>query len=648
MEREPEYQVQNALPFQSTSSNKIMRPPQMQYRPTGAKAQYDVILPEDGNTSVTGNNTGTGGTGKTPTTPKVENVQSVTSSAQYQQQRQQLMKNLQGGLPEAAKQTYTPISVGAGETMNAGGFQMGDVADVSAPGDLEAAQMESSRVQATEGAKAAEVTSAQIGGAAEAELQTTGQVSPATAAGYEAAKAQEAQATSVASGEVDRIVDAVEGKLSAGATPEAAIQELDKVDPKTLVKAKTDNVKNAPVVSQELNSLLEGLESGEVPTWAQPAVAQAEAMLASRGLSTSSVGKQALFNAIITSAMPIAQQNAQAKLAVFQQDLSNEQQATLANAQFFQTLTSQNLSNRQQTSLANAAKVAAMDMANADRQQQAQIENARNFLQMNIANMSNEQQAMLLDSQNRQQTLLSNQSAENASRQFNAASEQQASQFNKNLEAQMKQFNTQQTNAMSQFNVAQSNAIKIQQAQLEQEANITGAQLGTQVSMQTAQIDAQREQMNAQLQQQADIANVNSMNEMSKFNAQMRQAVEQFNAQQQFNREQFNVQNRTAIEQSNVQWRRQVNQLNTAGQNAVNQANAMNAFNLSNQALTFLWQEQRDSAKWAYESGENEEERKTRMAIAALGNESMADAQAADNIKALAAAASSLFDSWGD
>ena len=33
----------------------------------------------------------------------------------------------------------------------------------------------------------------------------------------------------------------------------------------------------------------------------------------------------------------------------------------------------------------------------------------------------------------------------------------------------------------------------------------------------------------------------------------------------------------------------------------LNQANAMNAFNLSNQGLSFLWQEMRDAAKWEYE-----------------------------------------------
>jgi hypothetical protein len=133
---------------------------------------------------------------------------------------------------------------------------------------------------------------------------------------------------------------------------------------------------------------------------------------------------------------------------------------------------------------------------------------------------------------------------------------------------------------------------------------------------------------------------------MGQFNAQQKNAMGQFNSQQSFARDQFNSKNAVAISQSNAQWRRQMNQMNTASENAVNQANAMNQFNLSNQALSFLWQEQRDGAKWANDNAQNEEERKTRMAIAALSNESMQDAQSLANIKALAGTAISLFDAW--
>jgi hypothetical protein len=120
--------------------------------------------------------------------------------------------------------------------------------------------------------------------------------------------------------------------------------------------------------------------------------------------------------------------------------------------------------------------------------------------------------------------------------------------------------------------------------------------------------------------------NQNNDAEAERLEATLTSDIEKYNAQLEFNRNQFNTQNSNLIEQSNVTWRRQLNQANTAGINAVNQANAMNSFNLSNQGLSFLWQEMRDAAKWEYDSANNEQDRKSQIAIAALGNESVSDA----------------------
>ena len=61
----------------------------------------------------------------------------------------------------------------------------------------------------------------------------------------------------------------------------------------------------------------------------------------------------------------------------------------------------------------------------------------------------------------------------------------------------------------------------------------------------------------------------------------------------------------------------------------------MNAFNLSNQGLSFLWQEMRDAAKWEYEAVQNSEDRASVLAQAALGNEAASDAVKANNLKTL-------------
>ena len=463
-------------------------------------------------------------------------------------------------LPGNTTQVYTPLSENANEFVD--------------PNSYNIKEQEKQTASTYEAAKVQMLTAEQ---AMNEELKATGAISPTTAATYNASKANFTQVQSVTKGHVSQLAT---GASASAAVAEAAYKDLDTVNPKTLAEALTHDVPNQATVKGQLDGLLEGLETGEVPQWAKPAVAQAEAALAAKGLSVSSVGKQAMFNSIIQAAMPIAQADAAAKLSVFQQDITNEQQAILANSQFFQTLTLKNLDNKQQAAIVNATNATNASIATAQNMTQASISNANAFLQMDITNLNNEQQSAVINAQIRQQTLLSNQSAENTAKQFNAANQQQADQFNTNLAASIAQFNSTQLTAANQFNANSENAMK------------------------------------------------------------------QFNSNINFQRDQFNVQNATAIEQSNVQWRRQMNQANTAGINAVNQANAMNQFNLSNQALAFLWQEQRDAASWANSNLQNEEERKTRLTIAALGNESMKDATTLNNIKELAGAAVSLLDNW--
>ena len=217
------------------------------------------------------------------------------------------------------------------------------------------------------------------------------------------------------------------------------------------------------------------------------------------------------------------------------------------------------------------------NLAEADFFQKTQIQNAQAFLQMDLTNLNNEQQANVLEAQQTQQRILSNQAAQNASRQFNAASENQTQQFMANLETQAEQFNISQINAMSQFNVSQTNAAEARRAARETDLN--------------------------------------------KFNAQLVTQIDQFNSQQDFARNQWNAQNASAVEASNVQWRRQANTVNTAAQNQINMQNAMNAFNISSQSLSFMWQELRDQADFDFRAAENEENRKAQIVSTAIANE---------------------------
>ena len=364
------------------------------------------------------------------------------------------------------------------------------------------------------------------------------------------------------------------------------------------------------LVSTQMNKLLEGIEEGEIPLWARPAVASVEQMLAQRGMSASTVGRDALLNAIIQSAMPIAQSNAQAIQSsvaqqrdieareaeantqrrqqtaltnaqnVFNMDMAQfnaDQQVALSNSRFLQTVGLTEASNEQQAAIQDALLMSQANLAEADFYQRTQIQNAQAFLSMDMANLNNDQQAKILKANQTQQRVLSNQAAQNAAAQFNATSENQTEQFMASLAANMNQYNASQMNAMEQFNATQANATEARRAGRE-----------------------------------ADV---------EKFNSQLLTQVDQFNSQQDFARNQWNAQNSAAVEASNVQWRRQANTATTAAQNQINMQNAMNAFGISSQAMSFLWQELRDQADYDFRKSEGAANREAQLYATAIANE---------------------------
>lgn len=306
-------------------------------------------------------------------------------------------------------------------------------------------------------------------------------------------------------------IDPIDTAL-AQASPDvkASTYSASLIDPNDLTKAVDEIAKLEPMkaasMAAELDSLLEGMEDGNIPLWAKPAVAAVEQQLAARGISASSIGRDSLFNAIIQSAMPIAQQDATFKQEAYKTEYNAKVQAVLSDV-----------------------------------------------------NM------------------------EFAAKQFNATSKNQAAQFSAQMRTQVALQNAARKDAMSQFNVSQTNAM---------------TQFETQISTQ---------------------------------------------------REQFNTQMAAQIEQSNVNWRRQVNQINTAGQNAVNQANVQNAFNLSNQALTFLWQEMRDQAQWDFQANQAELDRKAQIEASLLANETALGGEIGKTIEGIVNGSKFLgtfLDSW--
>ena len=388
----------------------------------------------------------------------------------------------------------------------------------------------------------------------------------------------------------------VQRELQAGEIIEPAANAAKASQFTEQIQAATATPSDRATVKGQLDTLMADFEGGDTPAWAAGALRNATAQMAARGLGASSMAGQALVQAAMESALPIASADAQTIAGFEMKNLSNrqeramlaaqqratfmgmefdqafqsrvanaakisdianmnftaEQQVALENSRAANTMNLSNLSNRQALTMAEASSLANLDMANLNNRQAAAVMNAQSFLASEMTNLSNEQQVEVFKAQTRTQSMFTDQAAVNAAKQFNATSENQSDQFFANLKTQTSQFNTTQANAMSQFNAGEENAIN------------------------------------------------------------------KFNTEIQNQRDQFNAQNALVIAQSNAVWRREIATAATAAVNRANEINAASVLDMSNQAYSNLWQEHADMMEWAWTSSDNERDRQNAVTLSHL------------------------------
>ena len=380
-------------------------------------------------------------------------------------------------------------------------------------------------------------------------------------------------------------------------------------------EAATAAVKPEMTVQGQLDKLLADFDSGNPPAWAASSMRNANAVMAARGLGASSLAGQAIIQATLEAAIPIAAQDAQTVTALELQNLSNRQQVAvlvaqqraaflgqefdqafqtrvvnaarvadianlnftaeqtiaIENARLAQTADLANLSNEQAVIMARAAQIANLESANLNNRQQAALQNAQAFLQLDLTNLNNQQQTALFNAEKVIQSIFTDTAAQNAARQFNAASEIQVQQFYDSLATQVSQFNVTQKNAMEQFNVSQENAL-------------------------------------------------------SQFNAQQSNAMQQFNAQ-----------NRLIVDQSNAEWRRQIATIDTAAQNTANQFEAQAGLQINMAEYNNMWQTVRDTMEYAFKASQGYLDRQNTLAVAVLQKEAALEAAKYEALGALSA-----------
>ena len=238
------------------------------------------------------------------------------------------------------------------------------------------------------------------------------------------------------------------------------------------LKAQTaDPTANATVRGQ-LSLLMKDFDEG-TPPWASGAMRTAMQTMAARGLGASSMAGQAIVQAAMESALPIAAADARTTAEFEMQNLNNRQQTAIFKTQ-------QRISGLLSDQAAeNAAK-------NFNAQSQNQVNMFNENLKSSVAQF--------------------NASQINAIRQFNAGETNAINKFNVEMKEQREQFNAKNDVLVQQANVQFRNNMFQAKMNIKSQEAVAQAEISSQEKMKQAAISAERKMQQAQLAHSASQA----------------------------------------------------------------------------------------------------------------------------------------------
>lgn len=205
----------------------------------------------------------------------------------------------------------------------------------------------------------------------------------------------------------------------------------------------TGTLSQDSTVRGQYAKLMQDFEEGKTPAWATGAIRSANTAMAQRGISASTMAGQAIIQATMESALPIAQQDAAANLQMQMANLNNEQQMLVQKNQ-----------SRMEAFFSDVA-----------------TENAtRQF------NAANQNQIKQFNSNLRTQVNQFNTAQTNAMREFNAGQGNAMSMFRAQMEDQRQQFNAQNRLIIDQANAKWRQQISTSNNATTNEANRINAQ----------------------------------------------------------------------------------------------------------------------------------------------------------------------------
>lgn len=292
-------------------------------------------------------------------------------------------------------------------------------------------------------------------------------------------------------GDIDTPVEQVTAKTAtADLAEEPTVKDAITYDPEMVsgevaeelekLKAAQGDLSADATVRGQMSRLMKDFDEG-TPPWASGAMRAATQAMASRGLGASSMAGQAIVQAAMESALPIAAQDAK----------------TQAEMEF------KNLDNRQQTAIFKTQQKITALLSD-----QAATNAAKSF------NAQSENQVNMFKTQMETQVSQFNAAQVNAISQFNAGQENAISQFNANMKEQREQFNSKNDVLIQQANVQFRNDMfqakmkvmsseAVAQAQITSQEGIAKQQIESEEKMKQAAINAEQAMKQAQIAHEA-------------------------------------------------------------------------------------------------------------------------------------------------
>jgi hypothetical protein len=339
-----------------------------------------------------------------------------------------------------------------------------------------------------------------------------------------------------------------EGELVSG----SAVDQKQVEEALAKTQAAQGTVTEEMTTQGQLNKLLTNFDAGNPPPWAAASMRGVTAQLAARGLGASSIAGQAIVQATLEAALPIAATDAKVFEQMGLQNLSNRQQTAmvlgeqrakflgqefdqnfqtrvlnaariadiadknftadvtiaLENARLTGTMDLQNLSNRQALVLAKTAQVANLETTNLNNRQQVAVENAKAFLTLDVKNLDNRQQTALFKAKEIADSIITDTAAANAAKATNAANALEADKINAQLALSASQYNAAEKNKVAIFNKSAADELTKFNAQEANDRAEFNANLSTQINI-----------ANAKLLADVSTANTRETNAMAAVNA---------------------------------------------------------------------------------------------------------------------------------